>query len=169
MTSVPHRVDVRLARESLASLRLPDASIVDGQPAASVVRTCCLRASGVSRVSMSLPVDEATARRLARSCRREARWQRTGLAVTMLIAAAALVPAVVGIVRHDLGLLLLSGLVEFGLALVTILVRSVLLLQRSRHHPTLRGRGHVLVRGVDRETARAWVALNPAGAVELLG
>src|SRR5262245_59678710 len=161
-----HRIDVRLARDSLASLRLPSVSIVDGQPAGSVVRTCCLRRSGVSRVGMSLPVDEATALRFARSCRREAQWKRVGLPVVAVAAAAALIPAVIGIARHALGLLLLSGLIELGLAVVTIVVRLVLLRQRSRHHPLLRGR-HVLVRRVDRETARAWAALNP-GIVELL-
>lgn len=166
---MPQRVDVRLARESLASLRLPNMSIVDGQQTVSVVRTCCLRGSGVSRVSISLPVDEATAHRLARSCRREAAWQRTGLPATMVVAAVAFIPAVVGIVRYDLGLVLLTVLTELVLAIVTILIRSALLLQRSRHHPVLQGRRHVLVRGVDPETARAWAALNPAGTVELMG
>jgi hypothetical protein len=161
-------VDVRLARSSLASLRLPSTSIVDGHPAASVVRTCCLRRSGVSPVSISLPVDEATARRLARSCRREARWQRTGFPVILVALAVALIPAVIGVVRHDFGLLLLAGVVELGLAWLTILVRAALLQQRSRHHPVLLGRHHVLVRSVDRETALAWAALNP-GAVELKG
>lgn len=169
MTSIPHKVNVRLARESLASLRLPATSIVDGQAAALVVRTCCLRSSGVSRLTISLPVDEATARRFARTCRRETMWQRTGLPAGFVIAALGLVPTVIGVVRHDLGLLLLVALVELGLAVVTIVVRSVLILQRSRHHPVLTGRGHVLVRGVDREPAHAWADLNPAGTVELLG
>lgn len=163
-----HRLDVRLARDSLASLRLPTTSIVDGRPGATIVHTCCLRRSGVSRVSISLPVDEATAHRFARTCRREATWQRTGLPVLAVAVAVALIPAVIGVVRHDLGLLLLAGVMEWGLAVITIVVRSALLRQRSRHHPVLRGRRHVLVRGVDRETARAWAALNP-GAVELRG
>jgi hypothetical protein len=165
---MPHRVNVRLARDSLASLRLPSTSIVDGRPAATVVRTCCLRRSGVSTVSISLPVDEATAQRFARSCRREATWQRTGLPVVAVTLAVALVPAIVGIVRHDFGLLLLACLLEWVVTVVTIVIRSMLLQQRSRHHPVLRGRHHVLVRGVDRETAYAWAALN-SGAVDTEG
>jgi hypothetical protein len=166
MTPMPHRLDVRLARDSLASLRLPGTSIVDGQPATAVVRTCCLRPSGASRVSISLPVDEATAHRFARTCRRERMWQRTGVPAGFVVAAVGLVPAIIGVVRQDLGLLLLVALVELGLAIITLLIRSVLILQRSRHHPVLRGRGQVLVRSVDRETARAWAALNP-GVIEL--
>jgi hypothetical protein len=169
MTTMPHGADVWLARDSLASLRLPSTSIVDGQPAASVARTCCLRRSGVSRVCVSLPVDEATAHRFARTCRRETTWQRTGRPITFVIAAVALGPAAIGVVHHDLGLLLLAGLVELGLAVITILIRSVLTLQRSRHHPILRAGGRVLVRGVDRATARAWADLNPPGAVEPRG
>jgi hypothetical protein len=159
-------VDVRLARDSLASLRPPPASIVDGQTPEAVMKVCCLHGGGVSRLTVSLPLDGATARRFAGACRREAALQRKGSPLTVAVAVLGLVPGVVGVVRHDLGLLLLAGLVEICLAIVTLIVRSVLILQRSRHHPVLVGRHHVLIRGVDRETAYAWARLNPGGAVE---
>jgi hypothetical protein len=57
---------------------------------------------------------------------------------------------------------------ELGVAAATILIRSVLIRQRSRHHPVLTRRENVLVRGVDRVTAGAWADINPAGAVQLL-
>jgi hypothetical protein len=158
-----------LARTFLANLRPPPMSIVDGNGAASIERVCCLRAGGVSRLSVSLPVDAATARRFAATCHLETVWGRVGVPLVLAIAVVGLVPGVIGTLRHDLSILLVAGLVEFSVAITTLVVRSVLTLRRSRHHPVLLGRDHVLVRGVERETARAWVSLNPTGTVEIVG
>ena len=160
-------VDVWLDRRSLAQLRPPPASIVDGRTAECIVRACCLRAAGVSRLAVSLPVDEATANRFARTCRHEAMWDRRALPLVLVVGAAGLVPAVIGTAVQDLSLLLLSSLIEACLAVGTLVARSVISRKRSRHHPVLAGRGYVLVRDVDWETARSWADLNPVGTIVL--
>jgi hypothetical protein len=163
------RVDVWLARDSLASLRPPPASIVDGRAVTAVVSVCCLhRRAGVSRFAVSLRVDEATAYRFARACRLERMWQRRVVPSVLALAALAVVPAIVGAVNSDMPLLLLTNLVLLCIATVTIIGRVTLNLQRSRHHPVVR-RGRVLIRDADRATAAAWASLNPAGTVDLPG
>jgi hypothetical protein len=162
-------VDVLLATDSLASLQPPPTSIVDGRPAMCVKRVCCLRAAGASRFAVNLPVDEATARRFARTCRLATMWRRRVVPSVLAMAALGLVPAVIGVVSHNLFLLLLSGLVQLCLATLILVGRLALALQRSQHHPVLVGREHVAIRGIDRATAYTWASLNPAGAIDILG
>ncbi len=163
------RVDVLLARESLARLQPPPTSILDGRPVASVVRVCCLRLAGVSRFAVGLRVDEATAHRFTRACQLEATWQRKVTPSVLAVAALGLVPAVIGIVNRNLSLLLFSGLVQICLATTTLVARLALTRQRSRHHPVLVGRSRVAVRGLDPATAHAWADLNPTGTIEVVG
>jgi hypothetical protein len=161
-------VNVLLDRRSLAPLRPPPTSIADGRPATHVMQVCCLRPYGPSRVVVSLRVDETTARRFARTCRRETMWLRRVVPWIFALAALNLAPAAVGVANHDLSILLLSNLALLSLAMVTLIGRVALNLQRSRHHPILTWRGDVLVRSVEPATAQAWINLNPPGAVEIL-
>src|SRR6266516_1349071 len=161
------RADVLLTRELLEGIQPPPTSIVDGGPGGDVVQVCCLHAAGVSRFVVSLRVDEATANRFARACRLMASWQRRVIPAILAIAALALLPAVIGMVRYDLALVLLSAVAELCLAIVAVAARLVLIGQRSRHHPVLARHGKVLIRDVDRASARAWADLNTAGSVEI--
>jgi hypothetical protein len=142
----------------LASVRVPPTSIIDGRPDARVITVCCLNTFHPSRVRLAIPVDEPTARRLLRTCREFVvlmRWFAPAALVSGLAAGAA------GIAGFPGGYWLM-----LAVAALALLVGVAHRLRRSRHHPVLVRRGHVLVRGVHPETARAWAALNP-GAIEL--
>src|SRR3954467_13744157 len=89
------KVDVRLARDTLANLRPPPSSIVDGQKPASVEHVCCRSAGGLSKVAVWLPVDEATALRFARTCQLERMWRRK--IIPFVLAGGALGLAVLAV------------------------------------------------------------------------
>lgn len=163
------KVDVWLAGPTLAQLAPAPRSIVNGDEAPSVVRTCCLGRSGLSRIEVSLAVDEMTAGRFARTCRLESIWRRWVRPGVLLAAAAVVMVLVIDVgYNHSrlIGPLLLASLILAG---VTPGGRFVLWLLRSRHHPRVVERSNVLIRDVDRETARVWADANPPGAINIVG
>lgn len=161
-------VDVRLAPASVGGLAPPPRSIVNGDEVGSAMSVCCLGEIGVSRLEVSLMVDEVTARRFSRSCRLERNWRRWGLRTISVAAGVILLLAVVGAMRDDRHLLSAAVLLSLVLASGGLASRVVLWSLRSRHHPRLERYG-VVIRGVDSEVARVWVGLNPGGAIEILG
>jgi hypothetical protein len=95
-------------------------------------------------------------------------WIRK-VAPSVLVAAALLVILfVIEIVRNDEQLLGVTYLMTLILGFTTLAGRLVLMLLRSRHHPTL-VRGDVYIRGADREAAQIWASLNPVGAIRIIG
>lgn len=168
MTDVHSTVDVRLAKDALARLTPPPGSIVNGDLNPLIVRTCCLRRVGVSRLHVYLAVDNETARRFARACRLESIWERSIPAVFTAAGAMLILWVIIGI-THDWRLLLIANLISTVMATSTLLARLIISLLRSRHHPTLKGRDGVLIRDVDRETARIWAELNSNMGIEIIG
>ncbi|MEV0429308.1 hypothetical protein [Micromonospora sp. NPDC050495] len=152
----------------MAKLMPAPRSIVNGDEAASVVSVCCLRQAGVSRLAVSLMVDEVTARRFARTCRLGAWWGRWMMPSVLVAAAVILLLAVVDAVGEERRLLSVALVLAQVLAAVTLVGRLVLSSLASRHHPRLKVHG-VLIRSVDREVAEVWADLNPRGAIEILG
>lgn len=161
------KVDVWLDGSSAAQLTTPPRSLVDGGESAVIVRTCCLRPIGLSQSQVPLAVDEATAQRLARTCRLEALWWRR-IAPAILVLVAVLVIAVVvdGIYSDSkfLGRLLLATII---LAVLVATARAVLTLSRSRHHPKLMSSGEVVIRDVHRSAAERWAEVNPQGMIRI--
>jgi hypothetical protein len=162
------RVDVWLAGSTAAQLTPPPRSIVDGDEAAYVVRTCALRREGLSRLAVHLAVDEATAERFARACRLETIWRRKVIPAVLLVVVSDVIAFTIDAAFNDerlQGLLFLATLI---LAAIMLGGRFMLILLRSRHHPKLVEKNNVVIRDVDRETVRMWVDLNPKGTIEIL-
>ncbi|MBB4760791.1 hypothetical protein ACFQFC_32070 [Amorphoplanes digitatis] len=160
-------MDVWLAGSTVAQLTPPPESIIDGDPAATVVRICCLRREGMSGLEVSVAVDEATAGRFTRACLLETIWKQRVLPAILLVLALTVVGFVIDAVINDSELLGVFLLLAFVLAGVTFGGRFALILLRSRHHPKLLNNSDVLIRDVDPSTARRWADLNPAGAITI--
>jgi hypothetical protein len=160
--------DVWLAGPAVADLAPAPRSIIGGGEAATVVRTYCLGRTGLSRLAVSLAVDDATARRFARTCRLETIWRRWVRPAVMVAVASAAIAVVVDDVFHESRLFGPLYLAVLILAVLVLLGRSVLTVLRSRHHPTVAEKTNILIRGADRETARLWAARNPPGAINIL-
>lgn len=160
-------VDVWLAGRTAGQLTPPPRSLTDGSETFATVRACSVGRFGPGRAAVSLPVDAATGRRLALTCRMEAMWRRAVFPAVLVAEVVLVVLFVVDDVRDDArnGSVLL--LVALGLAVAVLTGRLVLSLLRSRHHPK-EVRGDVYIRGVDRQTAEIWAGLNPAGAVKII-
>ncbi|MFD4206628.1 hypothetical protein ACFWRG_11640 [Micromonospora tulbaghiae] len=160
-------VDVWLAGRTAGQLAPPPRSLTDGSETFATVRACSLGWFGPGRVAVSLPVDTATGKRLALTCRMEAMWRRAVFPAVLVAAAVLVVLFVVDDVRDDSRNASLLLLVALGLAVAVLAGRVALNLLRSRHHPE-EVRGDVYIRGVDRRTAEIWAGLNPAGAVKVI-
>ncbi|MEU0081786.1 hypothetical protein ABZY58_28120 [Micromonospora tulbaghiae] len=160
-------VDVWLAGRTAGQLTPPPRSLTDGSETFATVRACSLGRFGPGRAAVSLPVDTATGKRLALTCRMEAMWRRVVFPAVLVAAAVLVVLFVVDSVRDDgrnASPLLLVALV---LAVAVLSGRLVLNRLRSRHHPE-EVRGDVYIRGVDRQAAEIWAGLNPPGAVKII-
>jgi hypothetical protein len=118
---------------------------------------------------MSLTVDEATARQFSRSCHLQAVWERNVIPSALIAAALIFILGVIGAIRHDSRLGFVALILLIALAIATTVGGLILTLLRSRHHPRLKGRGTVLIRDVDRETAQAWVNLNSPEVICIVG
>nr|BFE69036.1 hypothetical protein GCM10020092_023370 [Actinoplanes digitatis] len=99
------KVDVWLAGSTVAQLTPPPESIIDGDPAATVVRICCLRREGMSGLEVSVAVDEATADRFTRACLLETIWKQRVLSAILLVLALTVVGFVIDAVINDSELL----------------------------------------------------------------
>jgi hypothetical protein len=162
------KVDVWLAGQTAGELTPPPWSIIDGGQATSVVRTRCLGRYGLSRLVVHLPVDAATARRFALTCRMETMWRRRAFPVVLVAAIVIVIAHVADSVRNDAQHLGTTLLVSLILAFTTLTGRLALNLVRSPHHPREVG-GDVYVRGVDGATAEIWTSQNPLGSIRIMG
>ncbi|MFE9690552.1 hypothetical protein [Micromonospora sp. NPDC005806] len=150
------------------TLTPPGRSIIDGSAAASVVRTCCLGRFGLSGVEVTLPVDTATAKRIALTCRMEKVWMRRVYPAVVVVASLLVVAHVIDSVCNDAQYLGSTLLIALVLAFASLAARLALSLLTSRHHPK-EVKGDVYIRGVDREAAGIWISLNPVGAIRIIG
>ncbi|WP_155245955.1 hypothetical protein [Salinispora arenicola] len=161
------RVDVWLAGRVVDELNPPPNSIIDGGVAINAVRTCCLRRYGLSRLAVILPVDSATAKQFARTCRMETIWWRkvvpSGVAAVALIVMVNIVDSIFNDEAH----ILWTTLIALILAFVVTVGGFALDRLRSPYHPS-EIKGDVYIRGVDREVAEIWMSLNPIGAIRII-
>ncbi|OKJ46590.1 hypothetical protein AMK25_08940 [Micromonospora sp. TSRI0369] len=163
-------MNVRLAREAAKNLLPPPVSIIDGTGTGHAVRTCCLTSSGgVSRLEVSLVVDEATAARFARTCRWASMWRRRVAPGILAVAGLILLIAVVDVVVDRPHLLSVALVLTLALTAFSLAGKLSLRLVRSRHHPKLDRDGGVVIRDIDRGAVELWADLNPRGAIEILG
>ena len=160
----PQRVDVRVPLAQAATLRPGPLSVINGQPATHAASVCCLSARGLS---ITVPVDEHTAARLERTCRREANHRRRTIPAILAVTLGLAALCVVAIVQYDWNLAKALACVApvFALAVEAAIVWPSR--GKARQHPERVGQ-QVLVRDVDPQAAAAWYAANPGSGMELL-
>ena len=124
-------------------------------------RVRCKRRFGLSRVTVELPVDAATAARFRRTERWEPIWWYGVAPLASLFALGALVRMSLADDPPNLTtpLLVVAMLIAIGR---TALDRSL-----SPHHPLLLRDGSVQVPGVPSAVAHEWQQRNPHGVVEV--
>ena len=159
--AMPQRVDVRVPREQAGTLRPGPLSITDGRPAA---RAVTLRVWRVPTVT--LPVDEQTARRLERIRRRRVRFLRYVMPTFLTLAVGLAALGAVVVLRYGNRFWLPAQIVSSGLTSATFILNIFNWIGVPAQYPFIRGQ-YVLVRDVDPIAAAAWAAANPGAGMEL--
>jgi hypothetical protein len=162
-------VNLWIAGPAAAQLTPSVEPITGGDGTRTVVRTCALNHRGLTDVEIDVTVDEVTAKKFAVTCRLERIWKKV-FQPALLVAAALLTAAfLVDTFGNDSQYLTPLLFTAIALAFVAPLYRLALVFVRSRHHPRVVEKGNVLIEGVDRQVAQAWLEASPPGTLKIVG
>jgi hypothetical protein len=153
--------DVWLAANH-SDLRLPTRAITDGSPAPVPVDARPFTYP-FRRLRVRLPVDAATARRIALADR--CNLIALILALSYLVfALATVVVLIVALLTQRWPLMVVTLLVSAPGAGLAVIPHIVVGMLRPAQYPQVKAGGTVVIGAVDRAAADEWAALNPVQA-----